>query len=383
MLITIATATIAVYPEGGGLWTWLLQYPLGLKELGHRVFWLEILPSTGDREKDRYLVANFFERLAAYGLEDDAAVAVTKDPPLRTFEQAEFHGTSPNKILQLARDGDLLWNFWYSLGDPLLSYFRRRAFIDGDPGHLHICIAEGVHDIGVHDAYLTLGTNINEQTCGIPTVGLKWRPFHPLVYLPLWEFSSDPGQSAPFTSITQWTWETLRYGNRLISVSKREAYLKYLELPQLTERPFELAANIGRTDPAGDRGLLREHGWNLVDPHKVASTPEMYREYIRRSRAEFLCPKPIHVEWNTGWFSERSAAYLATGRPVLAVNTGFTRWLPTGRGLFAFRDIREAATAVAEIDANYALHSRAAREIADAHLNSRSCLEDMIAASSS
>jgi glycosyltransferase involved in cell wall biosynthesis len=135
-------------------------------------------------------------------------------------------------------------------------------------------------------------------------------------------------------------------------------------------------------DPAGDRDLLRKHGWNLVDPHKIASTPETYRKYIQRSRAEFLCPKPIHVEWNTGWFSERSAAYLATGRPVLATNAGFS-WLPTGRGLFVFRDIREAAAAVAEIDSNYELHSRAAREIAEAHLNSRSCLQDMIAGSSS
>ena len=95
-----------------------------------------------------------------------------------------------------------------------------------------------------------------------------------------------------------------------------------------------------------------------------------------------MCPKPIHIDWNTGWFSERSAAYLASGRPVVAGNTGFTNYLPTGRGLFAFRDLNEAAAAVAEIDADYALHSRAAREIAEAHLNSGTCLDCMIAVSS-
>ena len=381
MFIVLANATIALYPEGGGHWMWFLQYPLGLNALGHRVFWLEILPSTGNPEKDRYFVANFFERLATYGLDGDAAVAVTNDPPLRTFEQAEFHGTSPAKILELARDADLLWSLWYSFGGPLLSRFRRRAFIDVDPGHLHVCVAESVLDIGKHDAYLTVGVNINEPNCRIPTAGLKWRPFRPFVYLPLWQFSSDPGRDAPFTSITQWTWETLKYDGQLVSVSKRDAYLKYVELPRLTRRPFELAANIGETDPAGDRSLLREHGWSLVDPHRIAPTPDAYREYIRNSRAEFMCPKPIHVDWNTGWFSERSAAYLASGRPVVAGDTGFTNYLPTGRGLFAFRDLKEAAAAVAEIDSDYTRHSRVAREIAEAHFNSRACLETMIAAS--
>lgn len=381
MFIVLANATIALYPEGGGHWMWFLQYPLGLKALGHRVLWLEILPSTGNPEKDRYLVANFFERLAAYGLDGDAAVVVTKDPPLRSLDRAEFHATSRANILEVARDADLLWSFWYSLGDPLLSRFRRRAFIDVDPGHLQVCIAETVMAIGEHEAYLTVGVNVNEPDCKIPTAGLKWRPFLPFVYLPLWGFSSDPGSGAPFTSITQWTWETLKYNDQVVSVSKRDAYLKYLELPQLTRRPFELAVNIGETDPAGDRRLLHAHGWSLVDPHKIADTPDAYREYIRNSRAEFLCPKPIHVDWNTGWFSERSAAYLASGRPVLAGNTGFTRYLPTGRGLFAFRNLEDASAAVAEVDGDYTRHSRAAREIAEAHFDSRACIEAMIAAS--
>ena len=381
MFVVLANATIALYPEGGGHWMWFLQYPLGLKALGHRVFWLEILPSTGDATKDRFLVANFFERLAAYGLEDDAAVAVTKDPPLRSFEQAEFHGTSLAKIQEVARDADLLWSFWYSLGDPLLSSFRRRAFIDVDPGHLHVCIAESIMDIGKHDAYLTVGANINEPNCKIPTAGLKWHPFLPFVYLPLWEFSSDPGRDAPFSSITQWTWETLKHNDRIVSVSKREAYLKYLELPRLTRRPFELAVNIGGDNLADDCVLLRAHGWSLADPHRVARTPDAYREYIRSSRAEFLCPKPIHIDWNTGWFSERSAAYLASGRPVVAGDTGFPRYLPTESGLFAFRNLEEASAAVAEIDDDYPRHSRAAREIAEAHFDSRTCIEAMIGAS--
>jgi len=381
MFIVLANATVALYPQGGGHWMWFLQYPLGLKALGHRVFWLEILPSTGNPEKDRYLIAKFFERLAAYGLDGNAAVVVTKDPPLQNFEHAEFHGTSPAKILEVARDADLLWSFWYSLGDPLLSRFRRRAFIDVDPGHLHVCIAESVMNIGRHDAYLTVGVNVNEPECKIPTAGLKWRPFLPFVYLPLWEFSSDPGSDAPFTSITQWTWETLEYNGQIVSVSKRDAYLKYLELPQLTRRPFELAVNIGENDPGGDRRLLHAHGWSLVNPHRVAHTPDAYREYIRNSRAEFLCPKPIHVDWNTGWFSERSAAYLASGRPVVAGDTGFTRYLPTGRGLFAFHNLKDASAAVAEIDADYMLHGRAAREIAEAYFDSRACIEAMIAAS--
>jgi hypothetical protein len=379
MLIALANATMANYLPGGGLWAWYLQYPLGLKHLGHRVFWLEVMPSTGDRGADGEAVRKFFGRLAEYGLERDAAVAVMPHPPLQALEQAEFYGRSASEVGQIALDADLLWNFWYALQEPFLTNFRRRAFIDVDPGHLQVCVALGACALGEHDAYLTVGLNVDDERCGIPRLGKQWQPFRPFAHLPFWQAMADPGPDAPFTSITQWTWEELHCDNRVLSLSKREAYLRYLALPQTSRRRFQLAVNIG-TDTAGDGALLSRHGWEIVHPYQVAFTPESYREFIGRSRAEFVCPKPIHLQLNTGWFSDRSVAYLASGRPVVAEDTGFMAKLPTGAGLLAFHDINEAAAAVAEVDGNYEHHCRAARELTESYFDARRCLSKMLSA---
>jgi hypothetical protein len=380
MLIVLANATLANYFAGGGHWAWFLQYPLGLKQLGHRVFWLEVMPSTGNHDADRQAVRNFFGRLAEFGLQHEAAVAVLRDPPMARLEQAAFHGRSASQVAEIASDAELLWNFWYALQEPLLLRFRRRAFIDVDPGHLQICVALGAYALGNHHAYLTVGLNAGSADCRIPEVGVRWCPFRPFVHLPSWTLAADRGPAAPFTSVTQWNWEELHYQKQVLSLSKREGYRRYLTLPLITRRRFNLAANIGPSDPAGDRELLSRNGWNVVNPHEIASTPNSYREFIRSSRAEFVCPKPIHLQLNTGWFSDRSVAYLASGRPVVAEDTGFTASLPSGDGLLAFHDLDEAAAAVAEIDANYAKHSRAARELAEAYFDAGQCLSEMLSA---
>jgi hypothetical protein len=170
-------------------------------------------------------------------------------------------------------------------------------------------------------------------------------------------------------------------GDRVLSRSKRDAYLRYLDLPARTGLPFELAANIDPGDETGDRALLASHGWNWVHPHAKAGTPSAYRSYIAGSRAEFLCPKPIYAELRTGWFSDRSVCYLATGRPVVCEDTGFPERIPTGAGLFAFGDTEEAAAAVEDVHANYARHKAAARELAVELFDSRRRLAEMVEAS--
>jgi hypothetical protein len=235
----------------------------------------------------------------------------------------------------------------------------------------------GVHD---HDVFLTVGTKIHDTDCEVPRLGLTWHRFMPFVYLPMWDVAPDPGEDAPFTSVTQWTWEQLWMDGRVLSVSKRDAYLGYLTLPQKTTHPFELAANIHPRDDTGDRELLLAHGWKLVDPHRVAGSPVHYQRYIRRSRGEFQCPKPIHKCLRTGWFSDRSVAYLASGRPVLAEDTGFSAHIPAERGLVCFKDLPEAVAGVHEIDGNYAAHSRAARDLAEEYFNSEKWLPSMLSA---
>ncbi len=188
--------------------------------------------------------------------------------------------------------------------------------------------------------------------------------------------------TAPFTSITQWEWEELALGDRILSISKRTAYRNHAALPRLTGRSFEFAANIGPNDFGEDRKFFRENGWSLADPHEVAATPDGYQQYIRYSRAEIQCPKPIFRALNTGWFSDRSVCYLASGRPVLAEDTGFTDRVPAGAGLIAFNSMEGAVAGVAEIDRRYNYHCRAARELAVELFDSTRCLRTMIDSSS-
>jgi hypothetical protein len=380
VFIVLGNRSLAEYPQGGGHWSWFLQYPLGLRALGHRVFWLEVLRSTGDRDRDAELARNFLARIAAYGLERDCAVVAVTDHAVQDLGAARIFGRTRGQIEQVARDADLLWNAACSVRRPLLSMFARRLFIDVDPGHLQILSEQFNLETADHNWHLSVGANVADADCEMPTLGVKWRPFSPFVYLPMWEFSPAPGADAPFTSVTQWTWEELQYRGRTLSASKRLAYMRYLDLPIRARRPFELAANVGAKDPVGDRDTLGTWGWRVVDPHEAVATPETYRDYLRASRAEILCPKPLYRELKTGWVSDRSVGYMALGRPVLAEDTGFSRHLPTGRGLLTFRDSKEAIEGVAEIDGNYPMHSRAAREMACDLFSSERQLNAMIAA---
>jgi hypothetical protein len=381
--IVCVTSSLANYLEGGGNWSVYLQYLLGLIALGHDVLWLELLESEGNRAADLRRIRDFFARMEQYECRDLCALLLTQGSSEElTFEATEAYGKNHVQVREFAQSADLLWNFAAAARQPLLSLFRRRVFIDLDPGRLQVSALVWNLDLGEHHAFLSVGRKLHDPDCGAPTLGLTWHPFSPFVHLPLWPVAPDPGPTAPFSSVTHWNWggDVLLEG-RLVSVSKRAAYLRYLDLPKRCGRPFELAANIDLQDETGDRELLRDHGWRVVHPYNVTGSPEAYRHYIASSRAEVCCPKPIYRELRTGWLSDRSVAYLASGRPVLAEDTGFSEHVPTGEGLLAFQSMDEAIAGVAEIDGNYGRHARVARELAEAHFNSARCLEEMITAS--
>jgi hypothetical protein len=379
--IVLGDATLARYPEGGGHWCWFLQYALGLRALGHDVTVLELLRTSGQRELDLEVIRGFFARMGLCGLADSSVLLLFDEHlDLQPIERSEPFGRSALAVKSEIADADLLLNFCCGVRQPLLSQFKRRALLDFDPGHLQVSALEWEMGIGGHDVCLTAGARIGSPRCEVPLIGREWRFFEASLYLPMWQTAPDPGPDAAFSSITQWTWEDLPWRGGLVSVSKRAAYMSHAELPRMVPRPFELAANIGDEDPAADRAYLLSRGWRLVEPHQVAASVAQYQEYIRRSRAEFICPKPIHAAFQTGWFSERSMSYLAIGRPVLAQETGFSDRLPVGAGLLSFRDLAEAAAGVLEIDGNYARHSRAARELAEAQFDSRKRIPEMLAA---
>jgi hypothetical protein len=262
----------------------------------------------------------------------------------------------------------------------VLPLFGRRAYVDGDPGIAQLSALDWDMGFQHHEVFLTTGMNLHAPGCEVPTLGLRWHPFPPVVHLPMWRPAPDPGPAAPFTSVTQWGWGEFWWNGRAIGADKRWAYLPYLDLPRATGLRFELAANIAPDDDTGDRELLLGHGWRLSDPHRVARSLPAYRSYIRRSRGEIGCCKPIYRELRTGWFSDRSACYLASGRPVLAEDTGFGDHLPAGEGLVAFTSLEEAAAGAAEIAGDWARHARAARAIAEEHLDARKVLPAMLEA---
>jgi hypothetical protein len=379
--IVLAGGFLAHYPEGGGHWTGFLQYLFGLRALGHDAWWLELLIASGDPGLDRQRIDAFFARMTEHGLGDRCALLlVPNGTAAPVLDATEPYGLDRRAIRELAESTDLLWNFACALRPPLLNMFRHRVLIDGDPGHLQMSAALdfAIHE---HHTFLTVGTKLHDPDCEVPTLGVRWHRFVPVVHMPLWAAAPDPGRDAPFTSVTQWLWEELWHDGRVLSVSKRAAYLRYLDLPLRAGRPFELAANIHPEDSTGDRELLHKHGWRLVDPHHVAGSPAAYHDYLRRSRAEFGCAKPIHRELRTGWFSDRSAGYLASGRPVVFEDTGIGERLPTGVGLMLFRQLEEAVAAVSEIDSDWKRHSRAARELAEEFLDAGRCLPAMLEAS--
>ena len=379
--IVLANNSLAGYPQGGGHWSCFLQYLFGLNALGHDVFWLEVLTSTGNPTRDQRLIDIFFGRFNRYGFRDRCALLLYDQHVTEpTLELAHAFGMSKQRIREVAQETDLLWNFACSLRQPLLFLFRRRVLIDGDPGHLQVSALTWDMGLRDHHVFLSAGTKLHEPDCKVPTLGVTWHGFVQFVYLPMWDVAPDPAPDAPFSSVTQWSWEELKLDGHPLSVSKRDAYLRYIDLPERARRPFELAANIRSDDETGDRELILKTGWKLVNPHRVARTPSIYQNYIKHSRAEFCCPKPIHRELKTGWFSDRSVCYLASGRPVLAEDTGFSEHLPTGRGLLSFNSLEEAVAGVAEIDQNYLQHMRAARELAQEHLSSEKWLPMLLAA---
>ena len=377
--IVLGNSSLAAYPQGGGLWSVFLQYLLGLEALGHDVLWIELLRSTHDEALDRAYIDAFFANMRAAGVDQRCVLlrhASEGDDP--ALDQTDVYGMSRDQVREAAGEADLLWNFCGALRTSLLSLFRHRVFVDLDPGHLQISALTWNMGLDDHHTFLSVGRKLHEADCTVPTLGRQWHGFTPFVYLPRWKVAPDPGRQAPFTSITHWKWEELLLDGRTLSASKRTAYLRYLDLPRRAGRPFELAVNLHPDDATGDRELLIGHGWQLTHPYYVAGSPRAYREYIAASRAEISCPKPVFRELRTGWFSDRSACYLASGRPVLAEDTGFSEALPTGSGLLTFTTLEEAVAGVAAIDGDYARHQRVARELAEAHLDSGRTLSAML-----
>lgn len=372
----VVAGSLAQKPgRGGHAWVFL-QYLLGFRKLGWDVLFVDRLePEMCVDEQGRpapleesWNVRYVSDVMRPFGLE--RTVAILCEGGTRTL------GMNRRALLNRVRSCDALINVMGFLNDEeLLASAPLRVFLDIDPGFGQMWQALGLHDaFRGHDAYVTIAGNIGQPTCAIPTCGLDWITTVPPIVLDEWPAAPVDPASQPTTSIASWrgAYGPVPYKGKTYGLRARE-FRKFAALPRHSDGAFELALDIHPGD-ATDIDLLRGNGWSLVPPRDVAGDPWSYGRYIRRSAAELMVAKGMYVDTNSGWVSDRSICYLASGRPVLAQDTGIGRLLPTGEGLLTFTSLEEAAEAARAIRREPRRHQIAARRMAEEYFDSATVL---------
>jgi hypothetical protein len=354
------------YPLGG-MMSWVLQYLAGFHRLGHEVWFVE--KSVFDQECYDP-VSNLMTDDPTYGLqvvEDLLASVGLRNRLCFVDAGGRYHGRSRAEIEDVFAGADLYVEMgthdaWVEESQAA----RMRVFVDGEPGFCQMqweLREEAGERLPEYEAHYTTGRNVGTAASSAPTAGREWRPlFHPVV-VDLFPVRPAP-EAAPYTTVMNWqSHRPVRYRGREYGQKNRE-FPRFETLPQRADAPLELAV-FGKRVPAE---RLRDLGWRLRDSHAVTMSFDSFRDYIAASRGEFAVCKNVFVATRNGWFSDRGAAYLASGRPVVMQDTGFGAHLPCGEGLFAVSDVEEAAAAIESIEAGWERHSRAARAIAETHL---------------
>jgi hypothetical protein len=371
----VATPAASGLPEfAGNTWAFL-QYVVGLQRLGVESFWVDHQPKLepGQPARERrahphedchsieYVSARFHAMARDFGFE--GRYCILYDGGAQAF------GMTREELGELVKEVDLLLN----LGAPLpaespLRQIPRRVYIDLDPGFTQIWAHQIDMGLRDYDSLFTVGQNVGRADFGISTLGIDWAPTLPPVVLDLWPAHID-ASCERLSTIADWHGsQYARFAGELFA-GKREEFIRFLEVPRRAGRPIELALSFGQHDYE-DLGLLLRNDWLVRDPYLYAGNLESYREFIRFSRAEFSVAKGGYVKSRCGWLSDRTACYLASGKPAVVQSTEFEWRLPTGSGLLTFSTVEEAVGALKTIDEDYPSHARAARDIAEEHFDS-------------
>jgi hypothetical protein len=361
--------------QGGAAWA-VLQYVLGLRSLGHDVFLIEPIAPKALRPAGATLVDSINAR---YFRDVTTRFDLTARAALVRQDTRESAGLAYSALVEAATDSDLLINISGMLIDPsLLEHIPRRVYLDLDPAFNQLWHAVQGIDIRLagHTHFVTVGSLIGTPACNIPTCGRSWLPTWQPIVLAEWP-ATPPRPKAAWTTVGNWrgygsiAYDGVMYGQKVHS------FRRFMDLPRRTGELLRPALSIHPNEIA-DLDALHANGWELVDPAAVAGTPDGYRRFIQDSKGELGIAKSGYVESRCGWFSDRSVCYLASGRPVVAQDTGFARRLPTGDGLFAFNTIEEAAAALDTASLDYDRHCRRARQIADAYFRSDFVLSTLL-----
>jgi len=350
--VWIAGNTLSYLEGAGQLWIHL-NWVLSLIDADCRVTWMELAETDADVRNSARLRA----RLEAFGLGDALRII----PPENARRGAA--GAVPDAALDELAEADLLLNFCYWLPEPWVGAARRSALVDIDPGLLQIWIAEGDMVVAPHDRWFTIGETVGTPEARFPDCGRTWLYTPPPLHLPSWPALDSPTSDA-YTTISHW-WEDrwvcfdgVEYQN-----DKRTSFLEFIEVPRSSSVPVELATNLTEGDE-DERVALEANGWRVRDSTEIR-LPSQYREYVQRSRGEFSCAKPSCMHLQNAWVSDRTICYLASGRPAIVQHTGASRILPDDLGMMRFRTPEEATNALLRVEAEYDLHARAARALAE------------------
>ena len=376
----IVTGLVGQYAFGGVAWDYL-QFVEGFRQLGHDVFYLEDTemwpydPVKNTITKDCGYNVNYLRIvMEKLGLADRWIY--------RSAPDASYHGRTEADTKAICASTDLFLNVsgcgWLR---PEYLAIPCRAFLDSDPMFTQVALSSDDHGaierIHAHNRHFTFAENINNSDSRVPHAGLHWIPTRQPIVLDWW----NPGTETPrdvFTTVMNWvSYKNCEYAGETWG-QKDVEFLKFLDLPQQTAQKFEIAMGMG---PGMKRPteMLQQNGWQIIEPAEHLPDPWTYREYLRRSKGEWSVAKEGYVKSRSGWFSCRSACYLALGRPCVLQDTGWSNVYPTGRGLFAFRTMDEALAGINAINADYAAHSRAARQLAGQVFDARTVLAALLA----
>ncbi len=383
---------IGLLPAGGVTWDYV-QYPAGLAALGHDVYYVEdtrlwpIYQPEGSNWGDAApSVAHLRRVMDAFDL--SARWAYRDEVSGQTF------GLDPGRLYEICRTADVFINI--SCSTHMRDEYRAipaRALIDTDPMFTQIqYLSQQMFTPGepalrelvdAHNFHFTFGENVHGDDCRMPKCGINWRPTRQPVCLAHWRASTPPslGNGIAYTTLMNWTAAKLLQYEGETWGQKDLEFRRFLKLPDHVP-DVSLAVAVGQTGGAGEpfpSEKARGAGWQVLDPETCAPDWRAYRSFIEDSRGEFSVAKETYVKARTGWFSCRSACYLAAGRAVVTQDTGWSKYLPQGEGLLAFDDIEGAADALTRVESDPASHSRAARDIAEEHFDSARVLTSLLA----
>ena len=377
MLRIVVYGYVVRAPLGGFAWHHL-QYVSGLLRLGHDVVFVEDGSDPAGFYNPQLDAMNSDPSHGLHFIED-ACNGCGIGGRWAFFDAITdtWHGPRSADIVDFCATADLLIN----LNDPAplrpwLATIPVRALIDTDPVFMQVRNLQDSArhaDAAQHNVFFTFAENLPAARSTIPPDGFPWQPTRQPIDLALWQMK-PPSSEARWTTVMQWdSYKSVSHGGVDYGM-KSAGFADYSDLPSRTHETLEIALGSG-TAPKDE---LVEAGWRIADPIEVSRTPWTYRDYLESSKGEFSVAKLGYVSAYSGWFSERTACYLACGRPAVVQDTGFSSFLPTGEGLLPFRTCAEAVTQLDNASHDYARHCTAAREIAREYFAAETVLSDLV-----